>query len=109
MVSHELISIESRDYWVKVVEMLQQNWALFSPEQGNNVRIHFISDTSGVFDTMVFPSEADAISALRRNGFSRYADHVQLQSFLCPPKSPFHHRAHPNGHIYSSGRFWKPS
>jgi hypothetical protein len=101
------ISIESRDFWVKVVGMLQQNWALVDPEQSGGVRIHFITDTSAVFDAMNFPLHADAIAALKLNGFKRYADDEQLQSFLRPPEPPFHPGSHPNGPIYSSGRFWK--
>ena len=29
----EFVEILSRDYWFKVVEMLQQNWALIEPSQ----------------------------------------------------------------------------
>jgi hypothetical protein len=103
----ERVVISSRDYWLKVVEMLQQNWALIEPEPGGSVRVRFISDTSGVFDEIEFRSETDAFGALKRNGSRRFADAPDLQSFLRPPAAPFHWRAHPNGPIYSSGRFWK--
>ena len=46
----DLVDIKSSDFWVKVVGMLQQNWAVIEPEKGGGARIHFISDTSGVFD-----------------------------------------------------------
>lgn len=103
----EKIAIESRDFYVKVVGMLQQNWALIEPEQDGCVRIYFVTDTSGVFDALTFSSEVDANAALRRNGFSRYADDQEMQSFLRPPDPPFHSGSHPNGPIYSSGQFWK--
>ena len=77
------------------------------PEAAGGVRTYFISDASGVFDEMVFPSTENAVEALQRNGFRRYAASTDLQSFLRPPASPFHRRSHPNGTIYSSGRFWK--
>ena len=105
---NEPVPIQSTDFWVKVVEMLQQNWALIQPHSAGGVRAYFISDTSGVFDEMAFGSEADAAEALQRNSFHRYADALDLRSFLRPPSAPFHRHPHPNGPIYSSGRFWKP-
>ena len=102
----ETISIKSDDFWVKVVEMLQQNWALIEMMSDSDVRIYFISDTSGVFDELSFSSTDDAVAALRRNGFKHFADDEKLQSFLRPPEPPFHRQPHPNGPIYSSGRYW---
>ncbi len=102
----ENISIMSNDFWVKVVEMLQQNWALIEEKPDGGVCVYFIGDTSGVFDELSFPSADDAIAALRRNGFKHFADDEKLQSFLRPPEPPFHRQPHPNGPIYSSGRYW---
>lgn len=99
------VLLTNKNFWVKVVEFLQQNWALIE-EEGNGVRIYFISDTSGVFDQLTFESRAHAENALSRNGFSRFADDPQAKQFLNPPGSPYHHKPHPNGPIYSSGRFW---
>jgi hypothetical protein len=100
-------AIQSIDFWVKAIEMLQQNWALIEAEDKGAVRVHFISDASGVFDEIAFPSESAAREALGPNGFSRFAESADLQSFLRPPSAPFHRSAHPNGPIYSSGRFWR--
>ena len=104
----DVVEINCDDFWVKLVEMLQQNWALIEPAPSGGVCVYFISDTSGVFDEIAFPSEEEALSALQRNGFSRYADDQKLQSFLRPPSAPFHRHPHPNGPIYSSGRYWNP-
>jgi hypothetical protein len=101
------VSINGTDFWVKVVEMLQQNWALIDEEVGGSARALFISDTSSVFDEMVFPSTSAAEQALRLNGFKRFAISADLQSFLCPPTAPYRRASHPNGPIYSSGRFWR--
>ena len=103
----ESVSIKSGDFWVKVVEMLQQNWALIDTEPDASARVFFVSDTSGVFDEIRFPSAHEAERALERNGFKRLAVSADLQSFLRPPLAPFHRAAHPNGPIYSSGRFWR--
>ena len=103
----EAIAIRSADYWVKIVEMLQQNWALVDIQADGAAHVFFISDHSGVFDEMVFPSADAARHALENNGFERFSTNVNLQSFLRQPSAPFHRSAHPNGPIYSSGRFWK--
>ena len=102
----EPVKIKANDFWVKVVEMLQQNWALIEPVSSGGVCVYFISDTSGVFDEISFPSEEEATTALRLNGFKHFADDERLQSFLHPPSAPFHRDQHPNGPIYSSGRYW---
>jgi hypothetical protein len=104
---NEAVPIESQDFWVKVVDMLQQNWAVIEPTPAVGVRVHFISDTSGVFDEIAFPSTIKASRALHRNGFRGFSDEPDLQSFLRQPSAPFHRSPHPNGPIYSSGRFWQ--
>lgn len=102
----ETVSIKSNDFWVKVVEMLQQNWALIEKNPEGGVCVYFIGDTSGVFDELSFQSTDEAVGALQRNGFKLFADDAKLQSFLRPPEPPYHRQPHPNGPIYSSGRFW---
>ena len=95
------------DLWVKVVGMLQQNWAVIEPNDATGVSARFITDTGGIFDAMTFASEAEAVAGLTRNGFRRFADAPDLQSFLRAPEPPFRSGTHPNGPIYSSGRFWR--
>jgi hypothetical protein len=102
----DVVEIDSRDYWFKIVEFLQQNWALIDPRK-SGVVVWFLGDTSGVFDEMTFPTQAEAVKALERNGFRRYADDPKSQEFIAKPEPPCHRRTHPNGRIYSSGRFWK--
>jgi len=104
---NELVEIHSTDFWVKVVEMLQQNWALIEDEAAGAVRVYFVSDTSAVFDEIAFPSTSSANEALEMNGFRRFAESTGLQSFLRAPAAPFRRSTHPNGPIYSSGRFWR--
>jgi len=101
-----LVDIRSRDFWVKVVEMLQQNWELLDQEADSGMcTAFFVNDRSGVFDRMNFPSYAEAEVTLRRNGFSRLSEDQSLQEFLSPPRPPFRVAQHPNGPIYSSGRY----
>ena len=103
---NEPVSIQSSDYWFKVVEMLQQNWALIEPS-ASGVTVYFIHDASGVFDEMPFATADAAAAALRLNGFRRFADDPQAASFLRVPPPPFRRQPHPTGPLYSSGRFWR--
>jgi hypothetical protein len=103
----ETFEIASTDYWIQVLEMLVQNWALIAPNEKGGVTAHFFGDTSGVFDRLSFPTQAGAEAALRHNGFLRFADETELRSFLRPPPPPFREQPHPSGPIFSSGRFWR--
>lgn len=100
------IEIKSRDYWFKVVDFLQQNWALIDLAE-HGVVVWFFGDTAGVFDELRFEGEAAAFKALKRNGFKRFADDQEAQKFIAIPEGSFRWRKHPNGPIYSSGRYWK--
>jgi hypothetical protein len=101
------VEIRSRDFWFKIVDMLQQNWALIDSGGGSRTTVYFIDDRSGVFDRLTFSSDTDAAEALRRNGFKRFAGGVSVHDSIRPPQPPFAEAAHPNGPIYSSGRFWR--
>ena len=48
------VEIKSRDYWFKVVDFLQQNWALIDKVEDVAI-VWFFNDTSGVFDEMTLP------------------------------------------------------
>ena len=104
---NESVEIISRDFWFKVVEMLQQNWALLDIFPDGSCKVFFVDDGSGVFDEIEFGSVHYAVASLTRNGFKRYAGNLKAQSFICPPDPPFIRRTHPNGPIYSSGKYWK--
>jgi hypothetical protein len=102
------VEIKSIDFWFKIVEMLQQNWALIDKDIDSDAcTVFFIDDAAGVFDQLRFSSEKEAIGSLRRNGFARLADEQEAQKFIVLPCRPFFETQHPNGTIYSSGRFWR--
>ena len=104
---NQVVAIHNTDYWVKVVDFLQQNWALIDQDSDGRARIFFINDTSGIFDELAFESPNHAREALMANRFREFSNSPDLQSHLHPPLAPFHRTSHPNGPIYSSGRFWK--
>jgi hypothetical protein len=82
------ITIQSRDYWFKIVDFLQQNWALVDAVDKECV-VWFLSDTSGVFDDLRFPSASDAEAALRANGFNRLEEDPTSAAMLRRPEPPF--------------------
>ena len=96
----------AEDPWFKVVEFLQQNWAVVV-DRGDSAMVVFYSDTCGVFDEIVFESADKAEEALKRNGFAKHKEDERAQSFIGIPEGEFVEREHPNGRIYSSGRFWR--
>jgi len=108
MTTDKHVEIRSRDYWVKIVGMLQQNWALVDPApEADCCTVFFLHDRSGVFDRMEFDSVQQAEFALRCNGFQRFAESGEIRRHLRVPEPPFFETTHPNGPIYSSGRFWR--
>ena len=99
--------ISQLDYWVNVIGMLQQNWALIADDNGaKTCTVFFIHDQSEIFDHIRFLSRQEATHALRRNGFARFVEVPDAQEFLAPPQPPFFEAQHGNG-PYSSGRFWR--
>ena len=103
--SESTVEIKNRDYWMKVVDFLQHNWALIDDQPGG-ARVWFVHDLSGVFDDMYFADRHAAEQALTRNGFERFRDLSGYSASLQPPEPPFETDQHPNGRIYSSGRLW---
>lgn len=109
MVENKQIEIKSRNYWFKIVEFLQTNWALIDEQEDGKAHVWFFGDTAGVFDEMQFDTLEAAVHGLMDNGFDLYDENDEVKKFLTPPKPPFKRDTHPNGPIYSSGRFWKTS
>jgi hypothetical protein len=104
----ESFFIHGNQWWVKIVEMLQQNWAIIqTPADGDGVVVLFVADDGGVFDEMPFSDAEHAARSLRMNGFEDLSASKKQQTLLSPPTAPFAWRDHPNGRIYSSGRFWR--
>ena len=102
----EAVEIRSTDPWVKVVGMLQQNWAFLEEVPAGGAVVRFVADDGGVFDEMRFPALRGAIAGLRRNGFRRFQEDTGLQKFLELSEGPFHRSSHMSGAIYSSGAYW---
>jgi hypothetical protein len=104
----ENIAISSKDFWFKIVEFLQQNWALIEKDaESRACIIYFIHDGAGVFDQIQYPTTEEAEKSLSRNGFERYDKDPDAHKFIFPPGPPYFKDKQPDGNIYSSGRFWR--
>ena len=98
------VEIRSKKFWVKIIGMLQQNWASIEDIVDGDCCVYFFDDHGAVFDKLSYPDKARAMNALRRNEFQPYSDEHH-GSFLLQPGPVFRWGDHLNP-IYSSGRFW---
>lgn len=104
------VHIENRTYWIKILEMLQQNWAIIelsSREPTDTCEVFFIDDNSCVFDRLRFASPREAEAGLTRNGFRLYDPDPQMLKHIPPPSAPFYESPDCQTFVYSSGRFWR--
>lgn len=100
------VRIASENFWFKVVDFLQQSWAIVDVK-GSECTVWFVNDGSGVFDRLEFASASTALRALHFNGFRRFRElDGQVPSARAAPRPPYRATSHPSGKIYSSGRFW---
>ena len=95
------------DFFVKIIEMLQQNWAFIEPKADGKALVYFLTDTGDIFDEMIFSDPEEAQRALGRNGFENYSSNLRLHQFLRPPYAPFQYNPSMRRPIYSSGEFWR--
>lgn len=94
--------------WIKIVGMLQHNWADLQMDEAGRVTALFFDDGSHIFDRLIFPDHGDATTALKRNGFRPYANpDDRFGDFVAVPDKPLTDDPHWVRPIYSSGEFWK--
>ena len=95
------MEINNRDYWIKVLGMLLQNWALVEVTK-TGARVFFLDDLGNIFDELEFESKEEAIYGLERNGFERFIE--SDEEFIASPREPF---SYMDGHkVYSTGEYW---
>ena len=88
----EEIKIKSKEFWVIIVDFLQQFWAVIElNEDSTNVTVYFLHEGSGVFANMKFENKEIAQKALVQNGFKNFKDpYENFEEYLNPPKEPFY-------------------
>ncbi len=114
--------ISNRDWWVKVLGMLQHNWALIEEDSNGVTTIYFFHDggmtlgSSGyrlseirsrcaVVDSLTFPNREDALQALDRNSFLRLNESPGPWMNEYPKGHFYDARATEEG-IYSRSGYW---
>ncbi|MBD3732007.1 MAG: hypothetical protein IE934_04685 [Sphingopyxis sp.] len=102
---HRHARLEDQPLWIKVVAMLQHNWAVIDAFAGR-ATVRFIDDSGFIFDELTFESDVVARMALGRNGFAEFSDDRKAQEFIMPPRKPYRAEAFRKRPIYSSGQFW---
>lgn len=90
-------------FWVKVVGMLQHNWAVIDTNNEGGIVVNFISDNADIFDCLHFNSQKEATDSLLHNEFIQLEVHG-MREILLPPQKPYGKFLKP---IYSSGDYWK--
>jgi hypothetical protein len=114
--------ISNRDWWAKVLGMLQHNWALIEEGAGGSVTVYFFHDGEvgmgcygysraqlkgryAIVDSLDFDSVQLAKDALSRNGFRLHGDEELLGSDVKPRGNFYDVRAMEEG-VYSRQGNW---
>ena len=93
------------DWYVKLVEMLQQNWAII--KLGAKTQIIFVNDPGDVFDIIEVKDQETAHDKLMQNGFRKFSSPSwkrPLDEILTPPFKVVD--TGERRKIYSSGEYW---
>jgi hypothetical protein len=98
------IKIRSKEFWVNIVDFLQQYWALIEESDDTaQVTVYFIHEGSGVFSNMKFKSKDIATKALMQNGFKKFDDPLEnFETFLSPPIEPYYTVQFKSGDLMAS-------
>ena len=59
--------------WIKIVGMLQHNWAEIN-QTPHGATIYFFTDIGDIFDRLDCPTVSEAEHGLRRNGFALWIE-----------------------------------
>jgi len=117
-----LFVITSNDWWVKVLGMLQHNWALIDGSNGSFTAYFFhdegfakgiprgftliqVRNRCAVIDSLEFRTLDEAKEALRRNGFERLEDNPGPWDGYQPYGNFYDARDIEDG-IYSKAGYW---
>lgn len=104
------------DLWFKVVGMLMQNWAIVRDKSADEVQpgsglagveIVFFDDHGDVFDTLDYPSHAQAEHALAFNGFTPVTEQPDIKAAAGLPRFPLRRPSSSRRPVYSSGEYWR--
>jgi hypothetical protein len=117
-----IFKISNRDWWIKVLGMLQHDWALIEDDDKGATTVYFFHDGGmtlsstdfgrseiksrcAVVDSISFPSRTAALEALKKNGFSLLTERPGpwMNAY---PRGHFYDARTPKERIYSNGGYW---
>lgn len=119
-----VFEIASADWWVKILGMLQHNWALIEQGPNGSATVYFFHDQGttknrvagydfrslrnrrAVVDSLNFSDEQKAQAALRNNGFERLAE-LDGPWNGEEPKGIFFDASATEPGIYPKGGYWQ--
>jgi len=96
----------SQRLWVKVLDMLQQNWCLIEYVGGQSVEMVFFDDHGSVFDWLPTAGIKEAEQALKTNGFFWMYESPSFYLASGVPKRPKSGERFRDRPVYSSGEYW---
>ena len=112
--------ISNRDWWFKVLGMLNENWALIeeSPEKVTVYFFHSCGTTkmsigprngpwAAIVDSLEFSNCNEALNALLRNGFSPFAEVSDTWEGNPPPEGRLYDAREKEPGIYSQEGYWR--
>lgn len=118
-----VFEINAHEWWIKVLGMLQHNWALIEERPDGSVTVYFFHDCGdtnmpchgysmrqlkgrcAVIDSLEFRSVRDAENALSQNGFRPHGKNELMGSDLKPFGNFYDARSTEEG-IYSKQGYW---
>jgi len=121
-----VFEIKSTQWWIKIIGMLQHNWALIEEQEGGVATIYFFHDCgstrnfipnydwrelkgrAAIVDSLNYPSVSAAVLALERNGFRLQETVGLLGSGEIPTGLYYDARASEDGIYSKSTDYWKP-
>ncbi len=96
----------SRNLWVKVLGMLQQNWCRLEMNPSGSADLIFFDDRGVVFDWLVASDPQSAEAALRANQFCWMWEHSSFFHAAGVPVLPGPGTRQRSRPVYSSGEYW---
>ena len=92
-----------KEWYVKPIEMLSNNWAYIKQDE---CEINFVRDIGVVFDSIKFDSIGTAHKALLKNGFIKLISDKEALKYILPPETIVDAGKYSREPIYSSGDYW---
>ena len=103
MIGKTLEAPKLKEWYVKPIEMLSNNWAYIKKDE---CEVNFVRDIGIVFDSLKFDSVETANEALLKNGFIELIKDKEALKYIVPPDTIVDAGEFSREPIYSSGQYW---